>query len=71
MKPQNIFYAALAFGAGYLLFKKKETTPSTQQILQTAVPTGIPVVAINPANIHLITQTPSNPFAGNPGIGGL
>ena len=73
MKTQTIFLTALAFGAGYLLFKKKDetTTAPANTTLQNAVPTGLTATQINPANIHLINEPLSNPFAGNPGIGGL
>jgi len=72
MKTQTIIITGLAFYAGYFLFKKKdEVMPTPQTQLQEALNTGIPLVQINPANVHLITQTTSNPFAGTPGIGGL
>jgi hypothetical protein len=73
MKTSTLLYSALAFYAGYLVFRPKaEAAPATPvNANTTAIPTNIVNNTLQPNTNQAQLLNPLNIFENKPGISGL
>ena len=73
MKTQNLIYTAIAFAAGYFLFKPKETSgpAAPVNVNTTAIPLNVANSGLQPNTNQSNLLQPGNMLQTEPGITGL